>query len=513
MKYDVLTGSRNPVGSILNSGFKRIPSVDDFLIQVQPNNELLREKTGIKRRLPPVFDYRVNATNKRNKYMVYQIRRLTELRDKGDHSKYWEIVIHLMKTSVSFRMSAFNRTYPDWWHAMSLEHLVGLNKEIDRVIKTWDDHLKYHRVYIPKEGSDTYRPLGVPEECWRVPMHMWSNFLTLYFRKDLEEFNHGFLPGKGTTSAWKEIIKKVLNKRYIYEFDLKQFFPSVNPNAVERLLVEGKVEGKIVAYLNNIIRCHPIVPKRERLDETLIKDKIGATYNGLLELGEIAKELMMADGFQDLWEYAKAQTSVLEGINPKLLATNQSVPQGLNISPILSILTLKEWYTLLKDRGINLIMYADDGIMYSNKPFEPYFAPYLIENKEKSGWVKVGGEWCKDLKFLGLLYNPVTKLIEGHTRDGSRLKFGHKEQNVFELIKDLSGKVYPERLSYLTNSNLLGLVQSKLYNGTWSVAVAKKESDWAINNDSWWGQQLEAKGDPTLSSEAVPLLGKIVKDA
>lgn len=40
---------------------------------------------------------------------------------------------------------------------------------------------------------------------------------------------------------------------------------------------------------------------------------------------------------------------------------------------------------MLKERGIKLLMYADDGIMYGDKPFDPYFAPWLMENKEKSG--------------------------------------------------------------------------------------------------------------------------------
>lgn len=101
-------------------------------------------------------------------------------------------------------------------------------------------------------------------------------------------------------TAWKEVIRKVLPSKYIYEFDLKQFFPGVNPNMVERMLGEGGMPEELVAYFNNILRCFPHFPKEEKLDETLVKDKVMATYNGLLELGDIAHELAKSDGHHDL---------------------------------------------------------------------------------------------------------------------------------------------------------------------------------------------------------------------
>lgn len=46
------------------------------------------------------------------------------------------------------------------------------------------------------------------------------------------------------------------------------------------------------------------------------------------------------------------------------------LPQGLNTSPILAIFSISDWIENLKEKGINALMYADDGILYSNKKFD-----------------------------------------------------------------------------------------------------------------------------------------------
>lgn len=48
---------------------------------------------------------------------------------------------------------------------MSISGVVALQKKIDSMIKSKDTNLNYRRVYIDKEGTDTYRPLGVPGEA------------------------------------------------------------------------------------------------------------------------------------------------------------------------------------------------------------------------------------------------------------------------------------------------------------------------------------------------------------
>jgi len=39
---------------------------------------------------------------------------------------------------------------------------------------------------------------------------------------------HGYIPNRGTGTAWKEILSRVVKSKNIYELDFKGFFPSVD---------------------------------------------------------------------------------------------------------------------------------------------------------------------------------------------------------------------------------------------------------------------------------------------
>jgi hypothetical protein len=51
---------------------------------------------------------------------------------------------------------------------------------------------------------------------------------------------------------------------------------------------------------------------------------------------------------------------------------DKGLPQGAAPSTTLSLLALVPWYRALNDKGIKLLMYADDGFLYSDEPFEPF---------------------------------------------------------------------------------------------------------------------------------------------
>lgn len=506
MKADILVKGQNKTGRIRGTGWKRIPSVSEYSIQNSEYNELLKE-VGIKRKLPRRVTFKLNTnTNKCNIYMNFQIERLQKMIKQRKYADYWKAVEKLMEKSHAFRISAFNRVYPDWYRSMPIYTVKTLHKEVNRIIQTRDSKLKYHRVYIPKDGTDMYRPLGVPEEAWRVVMHMWGNFIEMAVSPELKKFNHGFMSGRGTNTAWSEVVTKVLDKKYIYEFDLKQFFPSVSHNLVEEALRSYEVPAHLISWFGNINRCTVSLPKEKKLDETVAEDKVSAHYQGLLELGPIAFELAQSEGYSDLWEYAKAQSKEMEEIAPDLQATAVGLPQGLNTSPILSILTLLDWHKLLRDRNIELTMYADDGLLFSDKEFEPYFPPLLTQNLDKSGWVKYNGTPIKDLKYLGHKYIWERDELEGSTKKGSTLKFEAKQKGIIPLLKELREVFYQRPgnwTKYLVESNIMGVIQSRLYCGSWAE-LSQMEGEWKIHPDSWWGlkSRTSMKCHPTLSSTA-----------
>lgn len=105
-------------------------------------------------------------------------------------------------------------------------------------------------------------------------------------------------------------------------------------------------------------------------------------------------------------------------------------PQGANVSPFLSICLLN----LLKlPSNCNIIMYADDGLIYSNTRFTEEsivgsFEALGVEvSREKSSWVKVSSKWRSPLKFLGLRYDGVSDTLHAATRNGAMLKYDKQD--------------------------------------------------------------------------------------
>lgn len=83
-------------------------------------------------------------------------------------------------------------------------------------------------MYIDKPNKGV-RPLGVPTPEWRVYLHMVAQIFTYYLetRNLAHKDQHGFRPGRGTGTAWKEVLTKVVKARDIFEFDLKGFFDNI----------------------------------------------------------------------------------------------------------------------------------------------------------------------------------------------------------------------------------------------------------------------------------------------
>lgn len=99
-------------------------------------------------------------------------------------------------------------------------------------------------------------------------------------------------------------------------------------------------------------------------------------------------------------------------------------PQGGNVSPFLSIIQLAMKGS---PKFADLLMYADDGLFYSNKKFTEEDVVGWFEDlglplsMDKSGWVKSNNNWLKPLKFLGMQFDGVA--FRAATRKGATLLY------------------------------------------------------------------------------------------
>jgi len=437
MISDIQARNRGSVGRIAESSFFRIPAIKSFKIVSGQPNELLRG-TGLDRKLPSKKTVElVEDNNNLNIYMANKITKMRELLRLGKPDKFWELVDHEMRRSIAFRVAAFNKVHKGWYRDMPLERVYQITYGMNKIIEQSLTDLKYFRVHIPKDGPKALlqwyldnpggkynktRPLGVPTAPWRVILHLWNGFLVLFVEEELKRFNHAYTPKVGTMSCLTEWVNKVLPAKYVYEFDIKGFFNNVKISQVVSLLEERGMPNPTRAMLLKILQQAP-----ENLTD-LDSDEVKSDYDEVLAM----RNMLKAEGLDFSIGWLDSQQWIGDEV------TDKGLPQGAAPSTTLSLLALCPWYESLSEKNINLLMYADDGFLYSDIPFDPYPPEGLEFAEEKCSWVKHNGCFVKNqIKFLGVVWDATTKLLSAKTRELSRLMFENRQLEVIDSYLSL----------------------------------------------------------------------------
>jgi len=509
----------NKAGRIKASGFDtpwvKIPNVSMFSLTLRELDPLFA-LFGIKKRYAPTLHMQEYKSTRCNRYLEHQVLRLD--RHRHNPRLYWAISLILMKRSNVFRVVAIQHVFRKWYRNYPLSFIINMNRQLSKLINQGITHMDYHRVYIEK-GEKGYRPLGVPKPEWRLYLHMYSNFLTFYLAPHLKG-QHGFLPGKGTLTAWQEIFQhNYLQKSYIREWDFKNFFNEIHNNRITEILLKLGVPKEVVYFLENVNRSDIKLPKKEdrKLNEEVFEeqrlshieirngvlnaaskrfsgfrefivgtpeqhDAFHENWGGdfttvsvtepLLEAYQRNQELMLLhlmreDGAQDIQEYLQLQWALLDEHRPAKIPTDfNGVAQGAPTSPILANTIMNEW---IKSHNHlqTCVAYADDSVSFSNQPIN-LSAPEdtgITINPEKSGYVKYAGKWLKPLKFLGLEFDG--RIFRAHTRKGSFLPLGDEQKQLIEMFdmiqRDQTFSTAEEVLDYLEEK-----VEKRSHTGSYS---------------------------------------------
>jgi len=514
---------------ILGSGWGRIPNIRDIGINLGSYNKILR-LVGLDVREGTTLKFIKMKPDRMNRFMIYQMWRLSAIREK-DSKKYFKIAFALMRRSVSFRVSAINHVFFNWYKKIPLWVLLRINRKVDKILETKSTLLDFSRVYIPKPGSDKFRPLGVPEPEWRLVLHMANNFIHWYLRDYILPSQHGFIPNRGSLSAWRQMFEEgLLEKPFIYECDLKQFFPSVNLDVLNKVLLSNKVPTWVVEWLDQINSNFPKLPQDKKLSEDKEKEEKGwmdaltrqmkrADPRKAEQFGnprfiqgiklDIATRLPNGDflPFEEIERQLPPRRRKVKPVTPvndhnlgipasKYFKSRTGVPQGAPTSPFLSILILKKFLTQQQS-----VSYADDPIFFGEEEFKIYDYPDegIKIHPEKSGWVKRNGEWLKPLKFLGLEFDG--KILRAKTREGSTLEFNTEIRSAIHAINQLEHEMYrdlgkesgflssKERVLdswyNLFKSRLIGHIVSRLYIGSWSLKDYTQDFELKFVSTSW----------------------------
>ena len=209
------------------------------------------------------------------------------------------------------------------------------------------------RVEIPKEEKGKVRNLGIPTVVDRMVQQAIAQELSPLFEEQFSDNSFGFRPKRGQHDALKR-CKEYVDKGYVYvvSMDLEKFFDTVNHSKLIEVLSRTIEDGRVISLIHKYLNA------------------------GVAE-----------DGF--------------------FQKTEEGVPQGGPLSPLLGNVMLNELDKELERRGHKFVRYADDCIIFcKSKRSAERTMEHIIPYIEKKLFLRVNRtkttvSHVSKIKYLG----------------------------------------------------------------------------------------------------------------
>ena len=169
---------------------------------------------------------------------------------------------------------------------------------------------RIRRVWIPKPGGGE-RGLGIPDVVDRLVQQAVHRVLSGHYEPEFHASSHGFRPGRSCHTAIAE-AKGYIEAGYewVVDLDLEKFFDRVHHQRLQARLEQRIVDRRLLDLLRRMLKAKVVMPD-------------GVVVN-----------------------------------------TEEGVPQGGPLSPLLSNIVLDELDRELARRGHRFVRYADDCNIY-----------------------------------------------------------------------------------------------------------------------------------------------------
>lgn len=164
------------------------------------------------------------------------------------------------------------------------------------------------RVHIPKAGGGS-RPLGIPAVKDRVVQTALKMVIEPIFEREFVDSSYGFRPGRGCKDALREVERvRRQGHTWVVDADIQGYFDNIDHTRLMARIHTRIKDGKLLALLQHYL------------------------------------EQAICEGLQH-WQPIKG------------------TPQGAVISPLLANLYLHELDVNMRERGVNMVRYADDFVI------------------------------------------------------------------------------------------------------------------------------------------------------
>ena len=240
------------------------------------------------------------------------------------------------------------------------------------------------RVEIPKEGGKK-RQLGIPTVVDRVIQQAITQILSPIYEPLFSNSSYGFRPQRSAHDALKQCQNYITaGYKYTVDMDLEKYFDTVSHSKLIEVLSRTIKDGRVISLIHRYMNA------------------------GVIE-------------------------------NGRFVETRIGVPQGGNLSPLLSNIMLNELDKELERRGHKFVRYADDCmILCKSKRAAQRTLNHIIPFIEGTLYLKVNKEktvvaHVKDVKFLGhgFYINKGKGLLRVHPKSITKMK---------EKIKELTSR-------------------------------------------------------------------------
>jgi len=210
------------------------------------------------------------------------------------------------------------------------------------------------RVFIPKDGSDKKRPLGISSYEDKLVEYVIAQILTEIYEPKFFNVNYGFRPNRNCHQAVREVIEDVQYRKinYVVEADIKGFFDNVSHEWMIKFLEHDIADKKFLDIIEKFMKA------------------------GIMEKG-------------------------------KYLSSERGTPQGNGASPVLANIylhyVLDMWFERVVKRKLEgqcyLIRYCDDFVCcFQNKREAEKFYK-VLQKRFKKFELELAMEKTKILEF------------------------------------------------------------------------------------------------------------------
>ena len=182
------------------------------------------------------------------------------------------------------------------------------------------------RHYIPKQGSQEKRPLGIPTVQDRVVQTALRMVIEPIFEREFAQQSYGFRPNLGCKDALRR-VDELLKAGYshVVDADLKSYFDTIPKDRLLARMAEKVADRRILALVQSF------------LEQSVLED---------------ARE----------W------------------VPGQGTPQGAVISPLLSNIYLNPLDQLMAGAGYEMVRYADDFVVLCRTPADAAGALSVVKD-------------------------------------------------------------------------------------------------------------------------------------